>query len=235
MVYNSQNMFGCVGIKKGEYRIMNKKYDKEEYESLVSKIIEHMKSTKEFGEFFSVEMSPFGYNETQGQVYMPLTKEQVLANGWNWEDNISGTFGKETIRPEDLADNIEDFDEANESILKQALECTNCNKNYNIVRPEFEFYKQEQLPIPRLCYDCRYMRRIGIRAPRKLWQGQCMCNEAQTIDHRAQNIKHRYQNKNPNHSSHPTNQRCSNEFQTSYALNRKEIVYCEKCYQQEII
>ncbi len=27
---------------------------------------------------------------------------------------------------------------------------------------------------------------------------------------------------------------CPNEFETSYAPERPEIVYCEKCYQQEV-
>jgi len=28
---------------------------------------------------------------------------------------------------------------------------------------------------------------------------------------------------------------CPNEFITSYAPDRPEIVYCEKCYQQEVV
>ncbi len=27
---------------------------------------------------------------------------------------------------------------------------------------------------------------------------------------------------------------CPNEFETSYAPDRPEIIYCEKCYQQEV-
>lgn len=27
---------------------------------------------------------------------------------------------------------------------------------------------------------------------------------------------------------------CQNEFETSYSPDRPEIIYCEKCYQQEI-
>ena len=44
---NSQNLFGCVSIKKGEYMIFNKKYSKEDYLVLKEKIIEHMKNTGE--------------------------------------------------------------------------------------------------------------------------------------------------------------------------------------------
>ena len=36
-----------------------------------------------------------------------------------------------------------------------------------------------------------------------------------------------------NHSSH-LDIGCPSEFETSYAPDRLEIVYCEKCYQQEV-
>src|SRR3989344_4040210 len=74
---NSQNLFGCVSVKKGEYMIFNKKYLKADYKVLKQKIIEHMKKTGEYGEFFLPEIAPVYYNETQGNLYMPMTKEEV--------------------------------------------------------------------------------------------------------------------------------------------------------------
>jgi len=53
------NCFGCVSLYRNSYCILNKQYTKEEYESLLPKIIEHMKSNGEWGEFFSDEVSPF--------------------------------------------------------------------------------------------------------------------------------------------------------------------------------
>jgi hypothetical protein len=35
-----------------------------------------------------------------------------------------------------------------------------------------------------------------------------------------------------NHINHQG--KCNVEFETSYAPDRSEIVYCEKCYQQEV-
>ena len=42
MCYNSKNLFGCIGIRKGEYCILNKKYTKEEYIKTVEKIKKQM-------------------------------------------------------------------------------------------------------------------------------------------------------------------------------------------------
>lgn len=167
---NSQNLFGCVSVKKGEYMIFNKKYSKEDYLVLKDKIIEHMKKTGEFGEFFPPSIAPVYYNETQGNLYMPLTKDEVLARGWRWEDNAPGTFGKETIKTEDVPDKIGDIPE---SYLKEIFICIECNKNYNIVSNELAFLKKENIPLPRKCPNCRYKRRFSLRPPRQLWHGKC--------------------------------------------------------------
>jgi hypothetical protein len=168
---NCQNLFACISVKKGEYMILNKKYSKEEYLELKEKIIEHMKKTKEYGEFFPPSIAPVCYNETQGNYYMPLTKEEVLRRGWLWEDKIPGTFGKETILPEEIPDTIE---EVGNDILSAILKCVDCTKNYNIVPDELTFYKREKIPIPRSCPECRYKRRFALRLPRKLWHRKCM-------------------------------------------------------------
>src|SRR3989344_324029 len=110
--HNSNNLFGCCGIKKGSYMIFNKKYPKEEYLKLKEKIIEHMKKTGEYGEFFPPSISPVCYNETQGNYYMPETKEEFLSRGWLWENKTLGTFGKETIQPENIPDSIKDIDDS---------------------------------------------------------------------------------------------------------------------------
>ncbi len=52
-----------------------------EYEELVPKIIYHMKETGEWGEFFPIEISPFGYNETVAMEYFPHSKQEVEDKG----------------------------------------------------------------------------------------------------------------------------------------------------------
>ncbi len=168
---NSHDLFGCVSIKKGEYMIFNKKYSKEEYHILREKIIEHMKGTGEYGEYFPPSIAPVYYNETQGNLYDPLTREEVLAKGWQWEDNTLGTTGKETIKTEDIPDKIEDVPD---SYLKEVFACVDCNKNYNIVPNELILYRKEKIPLPRKCPNCRYKRRFSMRPLRKLWHRACM-------------------------------------------------------------
>ena len=215
--HNSENLFGCVGIKQGKYAIFNKVYSPEEYAELKEKIVDHMKKTKEYGEFFPFQLSPFGYNETQGNIYMPLTKDEAVAMGLKWEDIIPGTFGKETKTSENIPDDIKSVED---SVVKEIFACVRCKKNYNIVQPELNLLRLFSAPIPRLCPNCRYLDKIKLRPPRKLWRRQCMCDYSV------------YPN-STTHAHHSTG-RCSNEFETSYSPDRKELVYCEQCYQAEV-
>lgn len=207
---NSQNLFGCISVKKGEYMIFNKKYSKEEYLELKEKIIKHMIETKEYGEFFPPSIAPVYYNETQGNLYDPLSKEEVLAKGWHWEENLPGTFGKETISYINIPDRIEEIPD---TYLNEIFACIVCSKNYNITHDELSFYRKENIPLPRKCPNCRYKRRFDLRPLRKLWYRSCMCDKS----------NHSHQNK------------CEVKFETSYAPDRTEIIYCEQCYQQEVI
>ncbi len=173
--FNSHDVFGCVGLKNGEYCILNRQYSKEEYEALVPKIIEHMKQGGEWGQFFPIKLSPFCYNESIANEYMPLTKEQALAKGFRWNDEMPSTVGQETISNNTLPKNPDDFsDELTEHILK----CDKCGRNYRLILKEIGFYKQMKLSLPRDCFNCRHQRRMNMRNSRRLWLGICAkCNK----------------------------------------------------------
>lgn len=67
----SEHCFGCISLYRAKNCILNKQYTKEEYEKLLPKIIEHMKKTNEYGEFFPASISPFNYEETEAMDYYP--------------------------------------------------------------------------------------------------------------------------------------------------------------------
>ena len=217
--HNCKYCFGCVGLRNAKYCIFNKQYTKEEYEELVPKIIEQMNSMPyvdkmgliyKYGEFYPIEISPFGYNETYAPELVPLSREDALERGYKWQDHQQKTEGKETLKAEDIPESINDIDE---SILNEILACISCSRNYKIVPNELIFYKNMKIPIPRKCFGCRYRERVTRRHPYKLWHRTCMC-ECE------------------GHNNHAG--KCEVEFETSYAPERPEIVYCEKCYQQEV-
>ena len=69
------------------------------------------------------------------------------------------------------------------------------------------------VPLPHFCPNCRHFNRLKQRNPMKLWHRNCMCQN----------------------TAHGHDGICANEFETSYSPNRPEIIYCEKCYQQEVV
>lgn len=200
------HLFGCIGLKHREYCILNTQYTKEEYEALVPKIIEHMRRTSEWGEFFTPIISPFAYNETVAQQEFPLSKDEALKRGLRWRDPEQKDYQAQTC---DIPENIADVPD---TITKELLTCTctahachpepaegsPCRKNYRIIPQELRFYRKMELPIPRKCPDCRHRERLKLRNPRKLFARACA--------------------------------KCGKEMQTTYAPERPEIVYCEDCY-----
>ncbi len=167
-VFFSQDCFGCTGLKKNKYCILNTQYSKEEYFILKEKIIEHMKVSGEYGEFFPMELSPFGYNETIAQEYFPLENFSEKNLKYNWKpEEILKKSSKEKINiPEDIK-NIKD------DICEKMLICEITGKNYKIQKEELKFYRKMNLPIPRICPEERHKERLKLRNPRKLWQRTC--------------------------------------------------------------
>lgn len=167
------DIFGCIGLKKKKYCILNKQYTKEEYEKLLPQIIEHMKKTNEWGEYFPKEFCSFGYNETLAQEYYPLTKEQALDQGYRWYDREKIEYTEQPHAIPSAIGNVSD------RILDYVLACKDCGKNYKLQKTELSFYKKMGIPVPHECPDCRYAKRLAKRNPRKIWERKCdNCDEA---------------------------------------------------------
>lgn len=168
---NTRDCFGCVGLRHAQYCILNKQYTKEEYEELVPRIIEHMRKTDEWGEFFPPEHSPFGYNETVVQEFTPLSREDALAQGWLWCDYVSPPpQSTKVIDGTALPDSIKDV---TDEILDHAIRCPVTGKAFKIIRQELDFYRSKSIPLPVFHPDERYRQRMLFRNPRKLWIREC--------------------------------------------------------------
>ena len=136
-----------------------------------------------------------------------------LPEGWKDPEDKSYRID---ILPENLPDTI---DNVNEEILSQVIGCEHkgeCNETcmtaFKIVPEELKFYKRMSLPLPRFCSNCRHCQRNKFRNKMKLWHRKCMCDKKHV------------------HHTDP----CEVEFKTSYSPDRPEMVYCERCYQQEV-
>lgn len=149
LVINCKNVFGCTALRNKEYCILNKQYTKDQYEELVPKIIEHMKSTGEWGQFMDPKYSPFGYNETTAQIYFSLSKEEALRQGFNWRD------GEDIQAKEAHGDNVKI--------------CEATGKPFKLVAQELKFYQRNNIPEPSKCFEARHKARMALRHPLPNW------------------------------------------------------------------
>ena len=173
---SSEYCMGCDGVKNVKYCILNKIYSGAEYKDLREHIIKELNTIEQYGLFLPPEISLFAYNETIAQDNFPLTKEEAIAQGFRWEDDIQKTEGKETLQPEEIPDHIKDV---HDSITAEILKCVDCNRNYKITKQELAFYKKMSIPIPRMCFYCRHQDRIVRRGPYKFWDRHCAkCDKA---------------------------------------------------------
>ncbi len=228
---DGSNLFGCIGVRNRHHCILNKQYGKEEYERLVPKIVKHMNDmpykdkagrTYGYGEFYPIEIMPFAYNETIAYEFYPLTKEEALAQGYGWRDPDPYVHAP-TIKAESLPADIKD---APNSVISEIVGCPECGRAYRILEPELSLLRKFNVALPRKCQDCRHRDRFLMRNPYKLWRRRCMCSGANSEGQIAY----------PNTAKHPHGDGpCPNEFETSYAPERPEKVYCEQCYNAEIV
>lgn len=167
----TNNCFGSMSLKKHSYCILNKQYKKDEYFTLVEKIIAHMQESKEWGEFFPVQLSPFGYNETKAYDWYPLEKEEVVNRGWKWSDYISPeNKNLELLQADSLPEKIS---EVSDDVTKQAIVCEVSGKPFRITSSELLFYRKKNLPLPSKATNIRHRERVLEHNQKKLYDRFC--------------------------------------------------------------
>jgi len=232
---SSSNMFGCANIRNKQYCILNKQYTKEEYQELKAKIIRDMDEKPyrdklgriyKYGEFFPAELGLFGYNESYASDFFPLIREQAEKQGFSWY-NPAPNPHKPTITSENIPDSINDV---SDSILKEIIECGECKKPFRVMPAELDLLRRFNLPIPRKCPNCRYKERFSRINPPRLYHGACQCNGEESEKRTEESGIYKNATTHFHNFSH-----CPNEFETSYAPDRPDIVYCESCYQNEVV
>jgi len=164
---NSRNLFGCVSLHHQDSCILNKRYEKSEYENLAIKLIEHMQRTGEWGSFFPMRICPIAYNQAICQDAFPLTREEAQHLGARWqEESLVASAAEVKAIPDSI-------DDASEDICNTVLTCEETGKPYHIIVQELRFLKTHKIPIPAKSWFTRHMKRLGKRNPRMLWHRQC--------------------------------------------------------------
>jgi hypothetical protein len=127
-----------------------------------------------FGENFPASFSDFSYNETIANYYHPLTKEEAEKRGYRWAERTKQNY-KTTIKSSELPQTIT---EVHDTILNEIIECgekdnPNSVGAYRITENELTFYRRMNLPLPRVCFNIRNIRRMDKRPPLRIIKREC--------------------------------------------------------------
>jgi hypothetical protein len=199
-------------LKKGEYSILNKKYTKEEYEELMPKIIEHMKEMP----YRDKRRIEYKFGENFPDELSPFAYNETAAIDFyplsKKEATERGYKWKErekrnytpTIKDSDLPETIA---EIKDSILDEVIECAEKDQPYSV--GAFRITPNE----------LSFYRKMDLPIPR-------VCFD----------VRHtrRLQKRPPLRIIERQCSKCGIDVETVYDEKYSPIVYCEKCYQQEV-
>ncbi len=212
-----QNAFGCNALKKKSYCILNKQYTKEKYEELVLKIKKHMNDMPyvdkkgrvyKYGEFFPIEFAPFAYNQTNAQEFFPLEKKEIEDFGFRFKEVADKDYIP-TITEESMPVLINDVPD---SFTKEIIGCAEWGSQKSKIQNCTKAFRVTE-------NELNFYKQHNLPLPHK-------CPNCRHFD--------RIKRRNSITLYDRGCMKCNIQIKTSYAPDRPEIVYCEKCYQQEV-
>lgn len=185
-LFHCKHCFGCIWLKYKEYCIFNKQYTKNEYEIEVEKIMDYMKQTWEWWEFFPMHISPFCYNESLAQDFFPLSQSEVL-DQWLKRLNVKEEINKDK---EILSvETIPDIKNIHTNLFEKVIQCESSWRLFKIIPEELLFYCKFWLPIPTIHPDERS--KIRRKFLYKTNQVERLCNKCGEIIQSCHTVKER--------------------------------------------
>jgi CxxC-x17-CxxC domain-containing protein len=201
-----KDCFGCVNLKRKQYCILNKQYTKEEYFKLKDKILTDMKNNPWKDKAGNI----YTYGEFLPPELSPYGYNETMAYEYN-------PLTKEEAKSQgynwtDTPKQIYNFTLTENSLPETFLEINQSIKNEVIN-----------------CNNCEKGFNISDV------EYELLEKLNQPIPHACPKCRH---NRRFNRTNKPglydrVCSKCGNKIKTPYAPERPEIIYCEKCYQQE--
>lgn len=153
---NCNNCFGCIGLNKKDYCILNKQYSKQEYFEMLPRIVEHMKKDQIWGEFLPAATAPYSYDTSfANEWYEPIQEHWIEKIGF-----YRGELPEDILygNPSILSSKLSDKD-----ILNSIYQCNVSNKSYKIISKELAFLRKYKLPLPKMHWRERILKRSAAR------------------------------------------------------------------------
>ena len=118
-----------------------------------------MNQTGEWGQTLDPMVCGFGYNESVGQDYFPLTADEATAAGYKWSHETearAASYAEHRGATELLSVDASDAD-----ILSQTRHCTVSGAPFRVNEAELAFYRKVGIPLPERCPLERHRERVS--------------------------------------------------------------------------
>ena len=157
-----------------------------------------------------------------------MTPDVASSQGYNWRE-VEKKNHTVTLSHSEISDHIKDV---GDDILKQVVGCAHegrcdhgCTGAFRVIPQELQYLRKMNLALPRLCVNCRHYERISQRNRIPMWSGACTCDGVQSKSGVYKNIaKH-------SHGDVP----CVTAFETTFTPESGAMIYCESCYNAEMV
>jgi len=211
-VKSSHNMFGCCGIKQKKHCILNKQYSEEEYKSMIPKIIEHMQKTPLRSSVASEgQAGEWGHFFTSS--LSPFAYNETVAQDYypltKEQATKLGYRWQENIDEPPQAEKVIPAEKLPDSIDDIPDDVLNWAIVCDVTNRPFKIMRKE----------LEFYRQVRLPIPRL---------------HPDERQMRRMAMRNPRKLWGRTCDKCGKEFQTTYAPERPETVFCEECYLNEV-
>jgi hypothetical protein len=204
--HGSGNCFGCVGVRDREYCILNKQYSKQDYLKLVDRIKKQMLELP----YRNEQGAEFRYGEFFPSEFSPWAFNETRAYlffPFAEAEALAGGFRWRNPDEREYQNATVEISDHIKDVPDSILnEILKCTG----CGKNYRLIKME----------LDFYKRTNIPVPR-----QCsFCRD-----------RARHSRLNPMTIYMRNCAKCGKEIETSYAPDRPEIVYCEQCYQQEVV
>ncbi len=148
---NCEYCFGCCGLVGKKYHIFNKPYSEAEYFALKEKIIAHMKSTEEYGQFFPGYFAANPYEESWASFHFPLSREEQKERRFRLQENEEGK-NENYASVSEIPDSSHDV---SLDITQKVFWDEKAKKPFQIQKADIEFTQKLNIPLPNEFYISR--------------------------------------------------------------------------------
>ncbi|MBI5733039.1 hypothetical protein HY967_03725 [Candidatus Jorgensenbacteria bacterium] len=205
LMVNCHDCFGCIGLKNKSFCILNKQYTENEYWQVVDEIKASMLKCEEYGEFFPQSICPIPYNISVATSYKGYDDIDFAKRYGYWIQEVPDTLQDVQGSVVSSRDLPKDIREVDDSLLNKIVFDEENKKQFRFVKAELDFYRKFNLPLP------REHPTIRLRQKRKKF-GTIILDF-----HERKCFK------------------CKKSINSIYMPSYPEKVYCESCYNTEIV